>query len=202
MKHAFARMLPVALALLFVFAPQAAAAQDFPQPEPDATFRVRLPTVQSSQQFDAGTCACQQNPGALAGQAVPNQYIVLMHEGEARMASDGSMVSTAAIAADAVAQAGGELLYIYDNGLDGFAAVLPPQTVAALQADPRVAAVVPDTWVVLDPPPTESDAAPAFAFASGDSEWVAESDLAATAGSAVDGAAATDTFAEPAIATT
>jgi subtilisin family serine protease len=69
-----------------------------------------------------------------ATKAVPGEYIVVLRDGE--LATRGE--SVAAVTAELVKAAGGELLYGYDSAIKGFAAKMDEAQVKALLADPRV----------------------------------------------------------------
>ncbi|HXF64414.1 MAG TPA: S8 family serine peptidase, partial [Caldilineaceae bacterium] len=81
-------------------------------------------------------------------QPVPNQYIVVFNE-VAVESAQAAGVSTADAAQALVAQHGGELLYTYDAAIHGFAAALPAEALAAIQADPRVAFVEQDQVISI-----------------------------------------------------
>ena len=86
-------------------------------------------------------------PAVTQGRApIPDQYIVVMAAPEVRAAAapDGRAISAAALAMNTVTRYGGEVLFVYDAALEGFAAVMPPEAVAALMTDPNVSYVEPD----------------------------------------------------------
>ncbi len=79
---------------------------------------------------------------------LPDRYIVVFDEAalfsaQAQAAGPG----TAALAQQMVAAAGGELHYTYEAALQGFAATLSPEAVAAVAANPLVSYVEPDREV-------------------------------------------------------
>lgn len=81
------------------------------------------------------------------GEIIPGRYIVRFRD--AMVA--GSMPDAIAQTAQAVAGAhGGEVLFVYDAALSGFSAMLPVSAVAAVTADPRVAAVEPDRVIRVE----------------------------------------------------
>lgn len=86
---------------------------------------------------------------------IPNQWIVVLKSTEVRAAT-GNTVSAVDLAMEMVDAAGGELLYAWDAILEGFAAVLPPDALSTLAADPRVDWIEPDQIVFLDPAERET----------------------------------------------
>ena len=77
---------------------------------------------------------------AVAASTIANQYIVVMAEPGVRAAApDGRAITAADLAMRTVETYGGEVLYVYEAALEGFAAIIPPAAFAALQADPNVA---------------------------------------------------------------
>ncbi len=116
------------------------AQPDTPQPDtpqPDAA------------QPDAAQPDAAQPDAAQSGDIIPGEYIVVLSD-ELVMAS-----GVTAIAAEMTAQYGGEVTDSYSAALSGFAATFPPaigeEAAAALQQDPRVAYVVPNRVIKLDP---------------------------------------------------
>ena len=109
-------------------------AQDDPQP-PDAPANLLyLPSL-------AGGTAPE------AGAIIPGQFIVVLHDVTAREAT--APVETAAVTASRLAASvNGEILYIYDAALNGFAVRVPPgeeiSAAATLESDPKVDFVEPD----------------------------------------------------------
>ncbi len=77
------------------------------------------------------------------GDRVPDQYIVIFKDGVAN--------PTAKARGLAVAH-GLTVKYVYSHALKGFAAVIPPGRLAAVQADPDVAFVTPDRVVSIAKP--------------------------------------------------
>ncbi len=95
---------------------------------PDAVQRVYLPAI------------------ALGRPPIANQYIVVMAAPAVRaaVAPDGRAISAVDLAMNTVAAYGGEVLFVYDAALEGFAAIMPPEAVAALASDPNVDYIEPD----------------------------------------------------------
>jgi subtilisin family serine protease len=79
-------------------------------------------------------------PAATAGSGVPVGYIVVLESG----------VSTSAVAADQAQGLGLDVGFVYRNALHGYSALVPPGSLAALKADPRVAYVERDSIVHVD----------------------------------------------------
>ena len=127
-----ARALALFSLLLALFlAPRFAAfAQDAPTGE--TTVNTYLPVV-------AGA------PGAST--VIEGQYMVLLED---RAGRAGGAAAGAAFAQSVVSAYGGEILHTYETAVVGFAAVLPPEAVSALDADPSVALVEPDQVITLD----------------------------------------------------
>ena len=122
----------VAAALLWTS--PALQAQDDPQPPDAPADLLYLPAL-------AGGTAPE------AGAVIPGQFIVVLHDVTAREAT--APVETAAVTASSLAAGvNGEILYVYDAALSGFAVRVPPDqeiaAAAALESDPRVAYVEPD----------------------------------------------------------
>ena len=78
---------------------------------------------------------------------IPDQYIVSFKD---------TVADPEAKARGLAGQHGFALLHTYRHALKGFAAVVPPARLARLQADPDVAAIVPDRAVSLSAPPGTS----------------------------------------------
>ena len=78
---------------------------------------------------------------ANAGERIPDRYIIVFNEGVA---------NGRAIAAQMVRAARGELHFVYENALNGFAATLPPQAVTNLQRNPNIASIEQDAVVTLN----------------------------------------------------
>jgi subtilisin family serine protease len=95
---------------------------------PDAAQRVYLPAI------------------ALGRPPLADQYIVVMTAPAVRAAAapDGRAISAVDLAMNTVAAYGGEVLFVYDAALEGFAAIMPPEAVAALATDPNVDYIEPD----------------------------------------------------------
>ncbi|HEV8365527.1 MAG TPA: S8 family serine peptidase [Gemmatimonadaceae bacterium] len=74
------------------------------------------------------------------GQAIPDRYIVTLKP---------SAVSAASEAASVNAAAGGQLVYVYEHALRGFAAELSPVQLEALRRDGRVQSIEPDQVVSI-----------------------------------------------------
>ena len=79
-------------------------------------------------------------PAATAGTTAPLGYIVVLEDG----------VSTSAVAADQAQDLGLNVGFVYRNALHGYSALVPPGSLAALKADPRVAYVERDSIVHVD----------------------------------------------------
>lgn len=79
-------------------------------------------------------------PVSAVGQAIPDRYIVTLKP---------SAVSTASEAAAVNAAAGGQLVYVYEHALRGFAAELSPTQVEALRKDGRVQSIEADQVVSI-----------------------------------------------------
>jgi subtilisin family serine protease len=75
-----------------------------------------------------------------AGAVVPNRYVVVLND-EARAGLDGIK--------EVIAKQGGEVHYVYQHALRGFAATLPPQAVADLERHPDVRLIEPDQTVTV-----------------------------------------------------
>ncbi len=116
-------------------------AQEEPVDETSFTNRLFLPVVANTAQETA------QGSGV-----IPGQYIVVFKTDLVAAASVSS------IAADMAAQYGGEILYTYDEALQGFAARFPVESsaevVANLQQDGRVAYVEQDAIMSGDQDPS------------------------------------------------
>ncbi len=79
-----------------------------------------------------------------AAGAIPDQYIVSLKD---------TVADPEAAARGLAGRHGLGLLHTYRHALRGFAATVPPARLARLQADPDVAAIVPDRAVAIDAPP-------------------------------------------------
>jgi subtilisin family serine protease len=79
-------------------------------------------------------------PALAVGQAIPDRYIVTLKP---------SAVSAASEAASVNAAAGGQLIYVYEHALRGFAAELSPVQLEALRRDGRVESIEPDQVVSI-----------------------------------------------------
>jgi subtilisin family serine protease len=77
-------------------------------------------------------------PTFALGASVPDQYIVVLRPG---------VGAASTVASSLVAALGGELRFVYDAALSGFAARLSPAALDALRRDPRVAYIEPDQLV-------------------------------------------------------
>ncbi len=109
-------------------------AQDDPQPPAAPADLLYLPAL-------SGGIAPE------AGAVIPNQFIVVLHDVTAREAA--APVEAEAVTASRLASSvNGEILYVYDAALSGFAVRVPPDqeisAAATLESDPRVAYVEPD----------------------------------------------------------
>lgn len=88
-----------------------------------------------------------------AGEVIPGQFIVTLAEPAVRaaLANGGEVQSAADFAASIAGQYGGEVLFVYDSALTGFAVQLPEvaaaDAAASLAANPNVAAVEPNRVV-------------------------------------------------------
>jgi subtilisin family serine protease len=79
---------------------------------------------------------------------LPDRYIVVFDEAALFSAqSQAAGLSTAALAAQMVAEAGGQLHYTYEAALQGFAATLSPEAAATIAANPVVSYLEPDLEV-------------------------------------------------------
>jgi subtilisin family serine protease len=81
--------------------------------------------------------ATAADPGA----NIPNRYILIFTD---------DVANGRATAAAMVRAARGELHFVYENVLNGFAATLPPQAVANLQRNPNIAYIEQDAVVTLN----------------------------------------------------
>ncbi len=152
MRSAMRAALSLTLGLALLLPSFASALAQEPGDGTDATStRAFLPTVNNQEQ---PTCSCQVDAAGLpaAGSIIPNEYIVLLEAADVR-AESGEAVTAEAFAADTVQRYGGEILYVYDASIEGFAAVLPPEGAAALMENPNVALVEPDRVVRVEPSP-------------------------------------------------
>jgi aqualysin 1 len=84
----------------------------------------------------AGISAAAPYFSAAAG-GVPDRYIVVLKKG---------VVDPRATAQQLVSAHGGELHYVYEVALAGFAATLPATAVEALQRNPQIAYIEQDAW--------------------------------------------------------
>jgi subtilisin family serine protease len=111
-------------------------AQDGEQPQPPdgANSFLFMPSVTGGAALDAGAI-------------IPGQFIVVLLEPGARGAS-GEIEAAAAAATRLADQVGGEVLYVYDRALNGFAVRVPAEqaevAAATLEDDPSVDYVEPD----------------------------------------------------------
>lgn len=130
-----------------------AQAQDIPDAGGQFVF---MPAVRNQ---PAPVCVCTADAATLpaAGSVIPNQFIVTLEAGDVRAAA-GDTVSSADFALATVQQYGGDILFTYDSALEGFAATLSPEAVAALESNPSVAAVEPNRVIRVAP---EGEPAPA-----------------------------------------
>ncbi len=109
-------------------------AQDDPQPPAAPPNFLYLPSL-------AGGTA------PAVGAVIPGQFIVVLHDVTAREAT--APVETAAVTASRLAASvDGEILFVYDAALNGFAVRVPPgeeiTAAATLESDPKVDYVEPD----------------------------------------------------------
>ncbi|MCX6050286.1 MAG: S8 family peptidase [Chloroflexi bacterium] len=116
-----------------------------------------LPIINNGQQTITNTATTNTisnttdltNTIAYSSEPIPGQYIVVFKP-DLVVAS-----SVTAIAAEMVAQYGGEIVQSYDSAISGFAASFPGEVTAAaasgLQQDPRVAYVEQDSTIGLQP---------------------------------------------------
>jgi PKD repeat protein len=74
-------------------------------------------------------------PQFAIGQIIPGEYIVVFRPG---------VSSVPALARQLVAQHGGEISFVYEHAIRGFAAKLPPQAVPALSRHPLIDWIEPD----------------------------------------------------------
>jgi subtilisin family serine protease len=87
----------------------------------------------------------EASPPQLAiGQIIPGEYIVVFRPG---------VSSVPGLARQLAAQHGGEISFVYEHAIQGFAAKLPPQAVAALSSHPLIDWIEPDQmyWPVNSP---------------------------------------------------
>jgi len=102
--------------------------------------------------------AATDSTGRPKNELIPDQYIVVFKEDLVTAASVSS------IAADMVATDGGEMLHVYDEALQGFAARFPAGTgaevAARLQQDERVAYVEQDGMASITQDTTSQDTTP------------------------------------------
>lgn len=108
-----------------------------PQPDTDKS-QLFLPLLAGGQPVQAGT-------------VIPGQFIVVLKDQAMRAAANGGEVESAAVATRLAAENGGDVIYVYDTALDGFAMRVPAEqsqyVSETLAADPSVAYVEPDTVV-------------------------------------------------------
>lgn len=126
----------IALAGLYSLLP--AAAQDA-GPAAPAGPRLFLPVI-------AGAASPRQ-----ASDIIPGQYIVVLKPPAMRAAA-GSAATEADLANRAAAAYGGEVLYVYDSALSGFAIRLPAGAAGLLAADANVAYIEPDRVAAIPAP--------------------------------------------------
>jgi subtilisin family serine protease len=127
------------VAALLISGP-ALLAQDEDQPDgqqplqEQASSHVYLPAVAGGAALEAGTI-------------IPGQFIVVLKQPAERSAA-GAAATTEALAAGLSASVNGDVLYVYDAALYGFAVRVPAETAqvaaSSLAADPNVAYVEPD----------------------------------------------------------
>ena len=94
---------------------------------------------------DEPSTAPRQPPNAAApvlavAQPIPDRYIVTLKPSAASAASEAASVNAAA---------GGQLVYVYEDALRGFAAELSPTQLEALRRDGRVQSIEPDQVVSI-----------------------------------------------------
>ena len=95
---------------------------------------------------DEPSTAPRQTPNAAApvlavAQPIPDRYIVTLKPSAASAASEAASVNAAA---------GGQLVYVYEDALRGFAAELSPTQLEALRRDGRVQSIEPDQVVSIE----------------------------------------------------
>lgn len=125
-------------ALFLVLPAQAQEPDVNPDVNPDAGSKLYLPVV-------AGGASAQ------AGDVIPGQYIVVLKDREARAAA-GLMETEAAVADRLAAAYGGQVMYVYDAALSGFAVRLPDEAAVMLASDANVAYVEQDRVVTVPEP--------------------------------------------------
>jgi subtilisin family serine protease len=116
-----------------------------------ASSKVLLPLVRKG--IKPAPCACVQDAyaGLASGDIIPGEYIVTMQDAAVRSAA-GLQVSTADFADSVAAQYGGEVLFVYDAALDGFAVRITDEGAQAMSASPAVAAVEPNRLIRIELP--------------------------------------------------
>lgn len=134
-----------ALLLLLLVAP--GAVKIAAQTEPDSSTTIDAAQVGS---FAYRPMVNANGAPLASGAQIPGQWIVVFHDSGARAAS-GDATSVTAMAEDMVTSAGGEMLFVYDAVLEGFAARLSDEGIASISADPRVAYVEADRVVTAVP---------------------------------------------------
>ena len=125
----------VLLTALFWLRTPRLAAQDVEPLEPgDVTSQLYLPAIQNGLAIPAG-------------EIVPGEFIVVLHNAETR-AAGGQIESAEAVAVRLSSSVNGEVLYTYDVALSGFAVRVPADqaelAASSLAADPNVAYVEPN----------------------------------------------------------
>lgn len=91
----------------------------------------------------------QATPEAGAVTVIPDQYIVVFDDAHLPRTPGGQEIPAAVMAAAVVTRFGGEVHYTYDTAIKGFSATLSPVALGAIQDDPRVAYIEPDTIVSI-----------------------------------------------------
>jgi aqualysin 1 len=106
---------------------------------------IAVPPTSKNAEPATGTSTQVTDKFLKAARAVPDQYIVVLHEWAAGPKGTGSFVPT--VAADLVAIHGGAIGKIYQHALLGFSVRLPEAAAKLLSLDPRVAFVEEDGTV-------------------------------------------------------
>ncbi|MBK8045775.1 MAG: S8 family peptidase [Anaerolineales bacterium] len=113
-------------------------AQDAPQPLPAGADRVFLPQLQNSSH-------------QTAGDIVPGEYIVVLKDPSGRriMSPDDQATHIAMLARTLAITYGGDVLFVYDAALPGFAVRTSETGALGLAADPNVAYIEPNRIVAV-----------------------------------------------------
>ena len=99
------------------------------------------PTTPSKPGTPAGSGAPSTQPTTrqtVAGQAIPDEYIVVLKPGQ---------IGSAQVASQMAGQRGLTVKHVFQRALNGYVATIPSSQLAAVQSDPRVAYVRPNRIV-------------------------------------------------------